>query len=163
MKSRTDAERPDAGTANASLKYGVLADMAVTQSSAVMALRRANPGLGAGGLFTGAFSIGRDHLIASVHTLVLVYAGATLPLLLVLQSTVMCMQCMATAMTAGAGVSGTRAYIAHKHHSWITPRRMRAITVSLMCAGLLASATLVSGSSTPTRPSATVGQHAHTR
>jgi hypothetical protein len=61
----------------------------------------------------------------------------------------MCMQCMATAMTAGASVSGTRAYIAHKHFSWVTPRRMRAITISLTCAGLLASATLVSGSTAP--------------
>jgi hypothetical protein len=58
----------------------------------------------------------------------------------------MCMQCVATAMTAGAGVSGTRAYIAGRHLSWITPRRMRAITATLVCAGLLASATLVSGS-----------------
>jgi uncharacterized membrane protein len=65
---------------------GVLADMAVTQASAVMALRRANPGLGLRGLFTGAFGVGRDHLIATTHTLVLVYAGATLPLLLVLRS-----------------------------------------------------------------------------
>jgi uncharacterized membrane protein len=66
---------------------GVLADMAVTQASAVMALRRANPELHARALFTGAFAVGRDHLVATTHTLVLVYAGATLPLLLVLQST----------------------------------------------------------------------------
>jgi uncharacterized membrane protein len=65
---------------------GVLADMAVTQASAVMALRRANPDLRARALFSGAFSVGRDHLIATTHTLVLVYVGATLPLLLVLQS-----------------------------------------------------------------------------
>lgn len=58
----------------------------------------------------------------------------------------MCMQCMATAMTAGAGVSGTRAYIAAKHFSWVTPRRLRAITAALLAGGLLASATLVSGS-----------------
>jgi uncharacterized membrane protein len=65
---------------------GVLADMAVTQASAVMALRAANPGLRARALLSGAFGVGRDHLIATTHTLVLVYAGATLPLLLVLQS-----------------------------------------------------------------------------
>jgi hypothetical protein len=61
------------------------------------------------------------------------------------------MQCMATAMTAGAGVSGTRAFIAAKHLSWMTPRRMRAITATLVSAGLLASATLVSGSTASTR------------
>jgi hypothetical protein len=75
----------------------------------------------------------------------------------------MCMQCMATAMTAGASVSGTRAYIAHKHFSWVTPRGMRAITISLTCAGLLASATLVSGSTAPTHPTASSAQHVHTR
>jgi uncharacterized membrane protein len=66
---------------------GVLADMAVTQASAVMAIRRADPGLAARALFRRGFSVGRDHLIATTHTLVLVYVGATLPLLLVLQST----------------------------------------------------------------------------
>ena len=60
----------------------------------------------------------------------------------------MCMQCMATAMTVGAGVSGTRAYIAAKHFSWVTPRRMRAVTATLLAAGLVASSTLVSGSAT---------------
>jgi uncharacterized membrane protein len=65
---------------------GVLADTAVTQASAVMALRRANPDLGMRRLFSGAFAVGRDHLSATIHTLVLAYAGGALPLLLVLQS-----------------------------------------------------------------------------
>lgn len=65
---------------------GVLADMGVTQASAVMALRHANPGMSARRLFRGAFGVGRDHLIATTHTLVLAYAGATLPLLLVMRS-----------------------------------------------------------------------------
>jgi uncharacterized membrane protein len=64
----------------------VLADTAVTQASAVMALRRANPALGARRLFSGAFTVGRDHLSATIHTLVLAYAGGALPLLLVLRS-----------------------------------------------------------------------------
>jgi uncharacterized membrane protein len=62
----------------------VLADTAVTQASAVMALRRANPGYGAPTLYREAFVVGRDHLSATIHTLVLAYAGAVLPLLLVL-------------------------------------------------------------------------------
>jgi uncharacterized membrane protein len=61
---------------------GVLADMAVTQASAVMALRRADPGLGVRGLYREAFTIGRDHLSATVNTLVFAYVGASLPLLL---------------------------------------------------------------------------------
>jgi uncharacterized membrane protein len=65
---------------------GVLADMAVTQASAVMALRRANPALRAAKLFREGYAVGRDHLVATTHTLVLAYVGATLPLLLVLQS-----------------------------------------------------------------------------
>jgi hypothetical protein len=76
----------------------------------------------------------------------------------------MCMQCMATAMSVGAGVSGTRAYIAHKHFSWLTPRRLRAITVSLLGAGLIASATLAGGSAPPKPTHANVAaQHAQKR
>ncbi|MDX6636630.1 MAG: hypothetical protein QOJ01_141 [Solirubrobacterales bacterium] len=66
---------------------GVLADMAVTQASAVMALRKANPDLSARALYRGAFAVGRDHLAATINTLVLAYVGAALPLLLILQGT----------------------------------------------------------------------------
>jgi uncharacterized membrane protein len=65
---------------------GVLADMAVTQASAVMAVRRANPRLRTRALFREGYAVGRDHLVATTHTLVLAYAGATLPLLLVLHA-----------------------------------------------------------------------------
>jgi hypothetical protein len=75
----------------------------------------------------------------------------------------MCMQCMATAMTAGAGVSGTRAYIAARHFSWVTPRRLRAITATLLAAGLLASATLVSGSTAAPQRAAPATQHTQNR
>ncbi|HEX3692548.1 MAG TPA: YibE/F family protein [Solirubrobacteraceae bacterium] len=62
---------------------GVLADTAVTQASAVMALRRTDPDLGPRALYKAAFHVGRDHLSATIHTLVLAYAGAALPLLLI--------------------------------------------------------------------------------
>jgi uncharacterized membrane protein len=65
---------------------GVLADMAVTQASAVMALRRANPSFTSRQLYKHAFVVGRDHLAATINTLVLAYVGASLPLLLVLHS-----------------------------------------------------------------------------
>jgi uncharacterized membrane protein len=65
---------------------GVLADMGVTQASAVMALRSAAPAASASELFRHAFGVGRDHLVATTHTLVLVYAGTTLPLLLVMSA-----------------------------------------------------------------------------
>jgi uncharacterized membrane protein len=61
---------------------GVLDDVTVTQTSAVWELRRANPALGAGALFGAAMRIGRDHVSSAVNTLVLAYAGAALPLML---------------------------------------------------------------------------------
>jgi uncharacterized membrane protein len=65
---------------------GVLADMAVTQASAVMALRRANPDLTARAVYREAFTVGRDHLSATVNTLVFAYVGASLPLLLLFKT-----------------------------------------------------------------------------
>jgi uncharacterized membrane protein len=65
---------------------GVLTDTAVTQASAVAALRRADPRQSVVALYRGAFAVGRDHLSATVHTLVLAYAGTALPLLLVMRS-----------------------------------------------------------------------------
>ncbi|MDX6503865.1 MAG: hypothetical protein QOE29_990 [Gaiellaceae bacterium] len=62
---------------------GVLGDTTVTQASTVLALRRANPALHAKELFTHATSVGRDHIAATVNTLVLAYAGAALPILLI--------------------------------------------------------------------------------
>jgi uncharacterized membrane protein len=62
---------------------GVLADTAVTQASAVMSLRHANPDLGPRELYRASLRIGRDHLSATIHTLVLAYVGAALPLLLI--------------------------------------------------------------------------------
>ena len=61
---------------------GVLNDVTVTQASAVWTLRAANPSWGATKLYRAAMGIGRDHIASVVDTLVLAYAGASLPLLL---------------------------------------------------------------------------------
>jgi uncharacterized membrane protein len=61
---------------------GVLDDLTVSQSSTVMALRHANPSLGVRELFKGGIGVGHDHIAATVNTLVLAYAGASLPVLL---------------------------------------------------------------------------------
>jgi uncharacterized membrane protein len=61
---------------------GVLNDVTVSQASTVIALRRANPAQRLRELFRGAMAVGRDHLGATVNTLVFAYAGAALPLLL---------------------------------------------------------------------------------
>ncbi|MFS8203220.1 YibE/F family protein (plasmid) [Streptomyces sp. CWNU-52B] len=61
---------------------GVLDDVTVTQTSAVWELHEANPTLGRRGLYRAGIRIGRDHIASVVNTLVLAYAGAALPLLL---------------------------------------------------------------------------------
>jgi uncharacterized membrane protein len=65
---------------------GVLDDVTVSQSSTVMALRGANPALGFRELFARAMRVGRDHVSATVNTLVLAYVGASLPVLLIFSS-----------------------------------------------------------------------------
>jgi uncharacterized membrane protein len=65
---------------------GVLDDVTVSQSSTVLALRRANPALGFRPLSGLAMRVGRDHVSATVNTLVLAYVGASLPILLVFSS-----------------------------------------------------------------------------
>lgn len=61
---------------------GVLDDVTVTQTSAVWELHHADPSMGPRALYRAAIRIGRDHIASVVNTLVLAYAGAALPLLL---------------------------------------------------------------------------------
>ncbi|MGW0897918.1 YibE/F family protein [Streptomyces goshikiensis] len=61
---------------------GVLDDVTVTQTSAVWELRQADPSMGPRALYRAGIRIGRDHIASVVNTLVLAYAGAALPLLL---------------------------------------------------------------------------------
>jgi uncharacterized membrane protein len=65
---------------------GVLDDVTVSQASTVLALRRASPGLRSGELYRRAIAVGRDHVSATVNTLVLAYVGSALPVLLILGS-----------------------------------------------------------------------------
>jgi len=61
---------------------GVLDDITISQASIVEELKRANHRLGFTQLFASAMRIGHDHIASLVNTLVLVYAGSALPLLL---------------------------------------------------------------------------------
>ena len=61
---------------------GVLDDVTVTQVSAVWELHLANKAMSARELYRAALRIGRDHIASTVNTLVLAYAGAALPLLI---------------------------------------------------------------------------------
>jgi uncharacterized membrane protein len=63
---------------------GVLDDIAVGQASAILQLHAANPSLSRMALFGRGMFVGRDHIASMVNTLVLAYAGASLPLLLLL-------------------------------------------------------------------------------
>ncbi len=61
---------------------GVLDDLVTTQSSAVFELHATDEMLGFRALVARAMRIGQDHVAATVNTLVLAYAGASLPALL---------------------------------------------------------------------------------
>ncbi|MGW5349777.1 YibE/F family protein [Streptomyces sp. NPDC004031] len=61
---------------------GVLNDVTVTQTSAVWELKAADPGANWRTLYAAGMRIGRDHIASAVNTLVMAYAGAALPLLL---------------------------------------------------------------------------------
>ena len=62
---------------------GVLDDMAVNQVETVAELKLANPLLSKRELINGAMRVGRHHIASVVNTLVLAYAGVSLPLLLI--------------------------------------------------------------------------------
>lgn len=62
---------------------GVLDDVTVTQVTAVWELSAANPAAGRWALFGAGLRIGRAHVASVVNTLVLAYAGAALPLLMI--------------------------------------------------------------------------------
>jgi uncharacterized membrane protein len=62
---------------------GVLDDVTVTQASAVWELHLAKPTASVRELYRAGVRIGRDHIAATVNTLVLAYVGAALPLLVV--------------------------------------------------------------------------------
>ncbi len=61
---------------------GALDDVTVTQASAVWELKAANPDLDVRSLTARGLRIGRDHIASTVNTLLLAYAGASLPLLI---------------------------------------------------------------------------------
>ena len=63
---------------------GVLDDITVAQAAVVEQLHRANPAFTWQQLYQRAMQVGQDHIASMVNTLVLVFAGAALPLLLLM-------------------------------------------------------------------------------
>ncbi|HVF68934.1 MAG TPA: YibE/F family protein, partial [Xanthomonadales bacterium] len=62
---------------------GVLDDITISQSAIVFQLRNTSEKLKFWQVYKKAMDIGRDHIASMVNTLVLVYTGAALPLLLI--------------------------------------------------------------------------------
>jgi uncharacterized membrane protein len=62
---------------------GVLNDVTITQSAAVWELYELAPETGARKLFSSAMRIGRDHIASTVYTIAFAYAGAALPILII--------------------------------------------------------------------------------
>ncbi|QBR91790.1 YibE/F family protein [Nocardioides euryhalodurans] len=63
---------------------GVLDDVTVTQSATVTELARANPAYGFGRLYRAGSRVGRSHIASVVNTIILAYAGSSLPLLILI-------------------------------------------------------------------------------
>ncbi len=63
---------------------GVLDDVTITQAAAVAEVKRADPSAGWRQLFGAGMRVGRDHVAATVNTLVLAYVGAALPTFILL-------------------------------------------------------------------------------
>ena len=63
---------------------GVLDDVTVTQAVTVEELAHANPGFGVRQLYAAATRVGRAHIASVINTIVLAYAGASLPLLVLI-------------------------------------------------------------------------------
>jgi hypothetical protein len=67
-------------------------------------------------------------------------------------------------MAAASAASGFRTWLQTHHFGWLTPSRMRKLTIAAMCAAGLVSTIGVSGSSIPAAsaahgPHATTAQH----
>lgn len=65
---------------------GVLDDVTVTQAATVTELAQANPAYGFMDLYRAASRVGRSHIASVVNTIVLAYAGSSLPLLILIVS-----------------------------------------------------------------------------
>jgi hypothetical protein len=54
--------------------------------------------------------------------------------------------CVGCAMCAASAASGFRSWLQTHHFGWLTPRRLRALTIGAMCAAGLVSTIGFSGS-----------------
>ncbi len=66
---------------------GILDDITISQSAIVYQLKKTSPKLTFKELYSKGMDVGRDHIASMVNTLVLVYTGAAMPLLLLFVNT----------------------------------------------------------------------------
>lgn len=64
--------------------FGILDDITISQAAIVFQLREASPNLSFAQVYKRSMNIGKDHIGSLINTLILVYAGAALPFLLLL-------------------------------------------------------------------------------
>jgi hypothetical protein len=57
--------------------------------------------------------------------------------------------CIGCAITAASAATGFRTWLQNHHFGWLTPRRMRSLTIAAMCAAGLVSTIGFSGSTPP--------------
>ncbi|HEX4187638.1 MAG TPA: hypothetical protein VHY83_07065 [Solirubrobacteraceae bacterium] len=64
--------------------------------------------------------------------------------------------CAGCAIMAASAATGFRSWLQSHHLGWLTPRRLRALTIAAMCAAALVSTVGISGSTPP--PAHAAGQ-----
>jgi hypothetical protein len=62
-------------------------------------------------------------------------------------------------MAAASAATGFRTWMQTHHFGWLTPRRMRSLTIGAMCAAGLVSTVGMSGSSAPAARASTPPAH----
>jgi hypothetical protein len=56
-------------------------------------------------------------------------------------------------MAAAAGATGVRSWLQTRHLTWLTPRRLRAVTIAVMILAFGVSTVGLGGASQPVKPS----------
>jgi hypothetical protein len=67
--------------------------------------------------------------------------------------------CVGCAMAAASAATGTRTWLQTHNFGWLTPARLRALTIAVMSAAAIVSTIGFSGSSAPPAHSQTHAQH----
>lgn len=65
---------------------GILDDITISQASVTAEIKKTNPDIDPAHLFMQTMNVGRDHIASLVNTLILVYTGGFLPLLLLIST-----------------------------------------------------------------------------